>query len=56
MEFPTTEGAKEYSRRPLQFEPTSISKCVYAPVFPGVLCSEDSGEARIIWSLQRSQH
>src|ERR1700675_3987503 len=51
MEFLTTKGIKEYSRLLLQFEHVSISKCVFAPVFPCVLCSEDSGQERIIWSL-----
>src|ERR1700694_320677 len=56
MEFLTPEGTKEYRRLLLQFEHMSISKCVFAPVFPCVLCSEDSGQARIIWSLQRLPH
>src|ERR1700676_2968391 len=56
MEFLTTEGTKEYGRLLLQFEHTSLSKCVFAPVFPGALCGEDSGQARIIKSLQRSPH
>jgi hypothetical protein len=36
MEFLTPEGTQEYSRLLLHFEHTSISKCVFAAVFPRV--------------------